>query len=80
MDFYRAIVEGDQATVDRLITDFFIPYSVIRNRCKGYAVSIVKEGAKIVGHDAGGVRAPLTNLTRQESEALAALIDKLGAQ
>lgn len=80
MDFYRAIVAGDQATVDQLITDFFIPYSVIRNRCKGYAVSIVKEGARIVGHDAGGVRAPLTNLTRHESEALAALIHKLGPQ
>lgn len=80
MEFYRAIVAGDQTTVDRLITDFFIPYSAIRNRSKGYAVSIVKEGARIVGQDAGGVRAPLTNLTREESDALAVLIDKLGAQ
>ncbi len=80
MDFYHAIVEGDQAKVDRLLSEFFIPYSAIRNRCKGYAVSIVKEGAKLVGHDAGGVRAPLTNLTREESARLAALIEKLGPQ
>ena len=80
MDFYRAIVAGDQATVDRLLSEFFIPYSAIRNRCKGYAVSIVKEGAKLVGHDAGGVRAPLTNLRPDESKALAALIEKFGPQ
>lgn len=80
MEFYRAIVAGDRPTVDRLITEFFIPYSAIRNRRKGYAVSIVKEGARIAGYDAGPVRSPLTNLTGEESAALAALMSKLGPQ
>ncbi len=80
MDFYRAIAREDHETVGRLIDDFFLPYLDIRNRCKGYAVSIVKAGAKISGYDAGPVRAPLTDLLPDEYEALAALIKKQGAQ
>ncbi|WP_208733610.1 dihydrodipicolinate synthase family protein, partial [Pseudomonas duriflava] len=80
MDFYKAIAADDHETVGKLIDDFFLPYLDIRNRCSGYAVSIVKAGAKIVGHDAGPVRAPLTDLKPDEYERLAALIDKLGPQ
>lgn len=80
MDFYKAIASEDHETVGKLIDDFFLPYLDIRNRCKGYAVSIVKAGAKISGYDAGPVRAPLTDLLPDEYEALAALIKKQGAQ
>ncbi|TLX62821.1 5-dehydro-4-deoxyglucarate dehydratase [Stutzerimonas nosocomialis] len=80
MDFYHAIARDDHETVGQLIDDFFLPYLDIRNRCKGYAVSIVKAGAKIAGHDAGPVRAPLTDLKPDEYERLAALIEKQGAQ
>jgi len=80
MDFYHAIARDDHETVGQLIDDFFLPYLDIRNRCKGYAVSIVKAGAKIAGHDAGPVRAPLTDLKPDEYERLAALIEKQGEQ
>ena len=80
MDFYRAITAGDTVTTDRLLDDFFLPYLEIRNRKAGYAVSIVKAGAKLVGHDAGPVRAPLTDLTGEELDMLNALIKKLGPQ
>ncbi|MNN94948.1 putative 5-dehydro-4-deoxyglucarate dehydratase [compost metagenome] len=80
MDFYRAIAADDHATVGRLIDDFFLPYLDIRNRKQGYAVSIVKAGAKLVGHDAGPVRAPLTDLNEEEMGKLDALIRKLGPQ
>ncbi len=76
MDFYAAVARGDDEIVGKLIDDFFLPYLDIRNRCKGYAVSIVKAGAKIVGYDAGPVRAPLTDLRPDEYEMLAALIQK----
>ncbi|MDH1730754.1 5-dehydro-4-deoxyglucarate dehydratase, partial [Pseudomonas chengduensis] len=69
MAFYRAIAAEDHATVGKLIDDFFLPYLDIRNRKAGYAVSIVKAGAKIVGYDAGPVRAPLTDLLPDEYEA-----------
>mgnify|MGYP003688711725 FL=1 len=80
MDFYHAIARDDHATVGKIIDDFFLPYLEIRNRRAGYAVSIVKAGAKIAGYDAGPVRAPLTDLLPEEYEQLAALMDKQGAQ
>ncbi|XDF33356.1 5-dehydro-4-deoxyglucarate dehydratase [Paracidovorax avenae] len=80
MDFYHAVANDDQATQHRLLRSFFMPYLELRNRMPGYAVSIVKAGAKIVGHDAGPVRAPLTDLKPDEMAALKALIDQLGPQ
>ena len=80
MDFYHAVAKDDLATQHRLLREFFMPYLAIRNRMPGYAVSIVKAGAKLVGHDAGPVRAPLTDLQPAEMEALGALIRKLGPQ
>ena len=80
MEFYRAVAADDHATQDRLLDTFFLPYLEIRNRSAGYAVSIVKAGARLAGHDAGPVRAPLTELKADEVERLAALISKLGPQ
>ncbi len=80
MAFHAAIVADDRDTVDRLISQFFLPYLEIRNRQPGYAVSIVKAGVRIVGRPAGAVRSPLTELTEAESSALAALISALGPQ
>lgn len=80
MDFYHAVAKDDMATQHRLLRDFFMPYLKIRNKGQGYAVSIVKAGAKLVGHDAGPVRAPLTDLKSDEMDELAALISKLGPQ
>lgn len=80
MDFYHATAADDHATTNRLIDQFFLPYLDIRNRKAGYAVSIVKAGARLVGHSAGPVRAPLTDLTPQEDEMLLKLILAQGPQ
>jgi 5-dehydro-4-deoxyglucarate dehydratase len=80
MEFYNAYAAGDQATTSRLINDFFLPYLEIRNRGQGYAVSIVKAGATLVGHSAGPVRPPLSDLKPREVEDLQALIARLGPQ
>jgi 5-dehydro-4-deoxyglucarate dehydratase len=80
MDFYRAIAVDDHATSNRLLDEFFLPYLQIRNRKQGYAVSIVKAGARLVGHDAGPVRAPLSELTEEEGAMLDQLIRAQGAQ
>jgi len=50
------------------------------NRGKGYAVSIVKAGMRVVGRDAGPVRLPLTDLTAAEQEELSALVSKATAR
>jgi 5-dehydro-4-deoxyglucarate dehydratase len=78
--FHRAVRDGDAAVVDRLVREFFLPYIEIRNRQPGYAVSIVKAGAEIVGRGGGRVRSPLSELTQDERGGLAALIRALGPQ
>ena len=80
MDFYHAVANDDLVTQHHLLREFFMPYLAIRNRTQGYAVSIVKAGAKLVGHSAGPVRAPLSDLKPDEMEALGELINKLGPQ
>jgi 5-dehydro-4-deoxyglucarate dehydratase len=80
IEFYEAIRTDDFATTGRLIDDFFLPYLAIRNKKAGYAVSIVKAGATLVGHTAGPVRTPLIDLNEQECEQLDVLIKSLGPQ
>lgn len=80
MDFYRAIARDDEATFNGILDTFFMPYAAIRNRRPGYAVSIVKAGADLVGHGAGPVRTPLMDCNAEERAALQALIDRLGPQ
>lgn len=80
IDFYDAHAKGDTKTTNALIDKFFLPYIALRNKGHGYAVSIVKAGATIVGHGAGPVRPPLSDLKPAEVEELRALIAKLGPQ
>ena len=80
IEFYNAYWNNDQKTVGRLLDEFFLPYLAIRNKGQGYAVSIVKAGATVVGKSAGPVRPPLSDLKPQEVEELATLIRKLGPQ
>jgi 5-dehydro-4-deoxyglucarate dehydratase len=80
IDVHRAVYGGDAAAFARFEREFLIPYVAIRARQPGYAVSIVKAGAAIVGRGAGKVRPPLTELSAAEREELRALILRLGPQ
>src|SRR6202042_2390674 len=68
--FFNAWRGGRNAEIDDLMRRFFLPYLAIRNRRAGYAVSIVKAGARIAGIDCGSVRSPLLDLTPEEQSAL----------
>jgi 5-dehydro-4-deoxyglucarate dehydratase len=74
-DFYAAVRRRDHAFVYKELRDFVLPYIDIRNRHKGYAVSIVKAGMRAVGRPAGPVRTPLTDLDASEMGALGKLIE-----
>ncbi len=73
-DFYAAVRRRDHAFVAQQMRDFVVPYLAIRDRRKGYAVSIVKAGARIRGIECGPVRTPLSDLTAEEMAQLTALI------
>ena len=74
LEFYAAVRKRDHVTVFKGLREFVLPYIEIRNRRKGYAVSIVKAGMKAVGRPAGPVRPPLTDLTEAELRDLTKLI------
>ena len=71
LEFYAAV------RVYKMLNDFVLPYIQLRNRKRGYAVSIVKAGMKVVGRSAGPVRAPLTDLTDAELAELSALVSRV---
>jgi len=72
--FFAAIYSDDRAFASEAIRTFFIPYLALRNQRRGYAVSIVKAGLRVVGRPAGPVRAPLVDLTADQEAALAELV------
>lgn len=72
--FYAAVRRRDREEVFKRLREFVLPYIEIRNRRKGYAVSIVKAGMRAIGRSAGPVRTPLTDLDPSEMDALNKLI------
>ncbi len=74
LTFFDAVRDGERATIDRILKDFFYPYSDIRDRKAGYPVSIVKAGLTVIGRHAGPVRPPLTDLTDEEIAMLEAVV------
>jgi 5-dehydro-4-deoxyglucarate dehydratase len=77
--FYKAVRAGDQTYVMEQLRSFVLPYIALRDRGRGYAVSIVKAGMRIIGRDAGPVRTPLTDLTAEEEAELRMLIERATA-
>jgi len=72
--FYNAVRQRDTQVVDGLMKTFYLPLIELRDRKRGYAVSMIKAGAELVGRSAGKVRTPLTELDAGEREILAELI------
>ncbi len=74
--FYKALRQGDEATTTRLLSEFFYPFIALRNRQKGYAVAAIKAGVRLAGFSPGPVRAPLTDLTDEETGLLRQLMEQ----
>lgn len=73
--FYKSLRQGETATVAELTRSFYIPFVRLRSRKQGYAVSLIKAGAKLIGRSAGSVRPPLTMPTAEEIAELKRIID-----
>lgn len=72
--FYKALRAGDTATVTEITQKFYIPLVRLRGKKNGYAVSLIKAGAKLIGKSAGNVRPPLTMPTAAEVAELENII------
>ncbi|MFB6983243.1 5-dehydro-4-deoxyglucarate dehydratase [Streptomyces scopuliridis] len=81
--FFAALRDGDDAAVERLLRDFYVPLVELRDRGTGYAVSLVKAAARLRGRPVGPVRAPLTDPGPDDlaalEELLATGLDLVGA-
>src|SRR3546814_16359138 len=75
MDFYRAVAANDETTATSILDTFFMPYSKIRKRRPGYAISILKAGARLVGQDGGPVSTPLVACSDEVHAMLNELVE-----
>ncbi|WP_020672092.1 5-dehydro-4-deoxyglucarate dehydratase [Amycolatopsis nigrescens] len=72
--YHRALAEGDDATMDALLTGFYLPLVALRDETPGFAVSLVKAAARARGQKTGGVRPPLTEPTAEQLDRLERII------
>ena len=66
--------KGDRAAMDAMMKKYVHPLYALRDRMKGYEVSIMKNAMEILGHPAGPVRPPLSNVTPADQKDLEALM------
>lgn len=72
--FYKNLRAENLEMVNAILKAFYIPFVRLRSRKKGYAVSLIKAGAQLIGRSAGDVRAPLVMPTSEEVEELEVII------
>lgn len=72
--FYHSLRAGDTETVAEITKNFYIPLVRLRSKKNGYAVSLIKAGAKIIGKSAGDVRPPLSMPTEADYAELEQII------
>jgi 5-dehydro-4-deoxyglucarate dehydratase len=73
--FYSNLRAGNKENIAKILKEFFIPFVRLRSKKNGYAVSLIKAGANIIGKSAGDVRAPLTMPLQEEIVVLEQLIE-----
>jgi 5-dehydro-4-deoxyglucarate dehydratase len=74
--FFTALTAGDTQRTKQLVEAFYRPLSEIRERKKGYAVSLIKAGARIMGRPVGAARPPLVNPSPEEEAELKSVIER----
>jgi 5-dehydro-4-deoxyglucarate dehydratase len=74
--FFRALHADDDARVEELLREFYVPLVELRDQGAGYAVSLIKAAARLRGTKVGPVRAPLVDPTPEHLEVLDALLTK----
>ena len=75
--FYRAMREGDEGAMDSLLERAVLPFAEIRRRRPGYAVALVKAGARLRDVPVGRVRPPLGEVRPEDEKDLRDLLASL---
>lgn len=74
--FLTAFERDDEARLELLLREFYLPLVALRDRVPGYAVSLVKAGVERRGLPCGGVRPPLCDPSPDDLGRLEDLISR----
>lgn len=74
--FYQAVEREDEGTVRTLLTEFYHPFAALRETTPGYAVSLIKAGARLTGMPVGPVRPPLPEVAPEHLARLQEIIER----
>lgn len=74
--FHAALRDGDDARRALLIREFFTPFVNLRDETAGFAVSLIKAGVRLRGHDVGPVRPPLVEPSSDQLRRLSELLTR----
>ncbi|MFC5929402.1 5-dehydro-4-deoxyglucarate dehydratase [Cryobacterium melibiosiphilum] len=72
--FYDSLISGDTELTNALSREFFHPLVALRDQAPGYAVALVKAGARLGGIQTGAVRPPLRDITAAHEAELVSII------
>jgi len=72
--FYDSLSSGDTELTNALSRDFFHPLVALRDQVPGYAVALVKAGARLGGIAAGRVRPPLRDISAAHEAELITIL------
>ena len=75
LGFYKALIEADSRRLHEYLEIFYRPFAELRDRKRGYAISLVKSAVSLRGKSAGPVRPPLVNPSASDVAELKAIID-----
>jgi 5-dehydro-4-deoxyglucarate dehydratase len=78
LDVWNAGAAGDWATLRRTIAEKIRPLAKLRERQRGYHITVVKEAMNLLGMPGGAVRSPLTPLAPADREELRRTLIDLG--
>lgn len=77
VELFNVAAAGDMDALAKLHARVVRPFYAMRERGKGFEVTVMKETMEMLGHRAGPVRPPLGNLTEKDRADLRAIIDSL---
>ena len=77
LELYRFARDGDSAGMLEFHRRVVRPFYDLRQRRRGYEVSVMKAAMDILGHPAGPVRPPLADLVADERRELRAILERL---
>jgi 5-dehydro-4-deoxyglucarate dehydratase len=75
LELHNTASAGDRAGLERLMSRYVIPLYSLRNRRRGYEVTVMKEMMNRIGFAAGPVRPPLPELRQEDSDELGRMIE-----